>query len=302
MTKIITFLGLWLALLAGCASPTGNESEGAETAAPPPPIAHTEETSVPPTLTATGITPLRMLDGETPTINAPEPTSTPTPSESDDFSLFLPQCDRQPLTELPTQLHRETGETWVRYANETYGFAFAFPPEWELVEGQNYLCLNYLPQRENKLIIGFKWFNDQQTTITRSGVAAGELTTDGAIQFLGREINRNILLYEGRDKAILYNNAAPVRISDLLFTLSLDDFSIPYETAELTPEIIQTADAIVASFELIDRLYVNENYGFILRRPPESAKLLHGQQQKMGMAEVIDAIITPHWHRHNPPA
>lgn len=269
MRKTIIFLSLGLALLAGCASPAGNESEGAETIAPPPPTARTEETAVSPVPTATDATPPLMPDGATPTINPPEPTSTPIPVESDDFSLFLPQCDRQPLTELPTQLHRETGEMWVRYANETYGFAFAFPPEWELVEGPNYLCLNYLPQPESKLIIGFKWFNDQQTAITRSGVAAGELTPDGAIQFFGREIERNVLRYEGRDKAILYDNAAPVRVGDLLFTLSLDDFSTPYETAVLTPAMAQTADAIVASFELIDRLYVNENYGFSFVVPPE---------------------------------
>ncbi len=273
MSKTIIFLGLWLALLMGCAVPEGNESAETGTAVAPTATLHIEETAVPPTPTTPTIaidtTPPLMPDGATPTINVPEPTPTPTPSGNQDLSLFLPQCDRRPLTDLPPHPHPETGETWVRYANDAYGFAFAFPPEWELVEGQNYLCLNYLPQPERKLVIGLKWFDDQQTAITRSGVAAGELTQEGTTQFLGQEVDRNILRYEGRDKAILYNNAAPVRANDLIFTLSLDDFSTPYETAELTPEIMQMADAIVASFELIDRLYVNETYGFSFVAPPE---------------------------------
>ncbi|MBK8986455.1 MAG: hypothetical protein IPM39_10295 [Chloroflexi bacterium] len=273
MSKTIVFLSFWLALLTGCTSPTGNELVGTATAVPPTAILHTGETAVTPTPTTPTIvvdtTPPLMPDGATPTINVPEPTPTPTPSGDRDLSLFLPQCDRRPLTGLPTQPHPETGETWARYANEAYGFAFTFPPEWELVEGQNYICLNYLPQPETRLIIGFKWFDDKQTAIVRSGVAAGDLTTTGTVSFLGREIDRNILRYEGKEKAVLYNNAATIRANDLLFTLSLDDFSTSYETAELTPEIMQMADAIVASFELIDRLYVNETYGFSFVAPPE---------------------------------
>lgn len=276
--KAIVFSGLLLAFLTGCASPepvvggspTSNDAEGLEmaTAVAPTPSERTEETTVPPTPTVpsapTHAPPPPIPDDALP---APEQTPTPTPPES--RALFLPQCDKRPLTDLPPHPHPETGETWVRYANEAYGFAFAFPPAWELVEGQNYVCLNYLPQPETTFVIGFKWFDDRQTAITRSGVAAGELTTDGTIQFLGREVERNVLRHDGKDKAILYDNAAPIRVNDLLFTLSLDDFSTPDETAELTPEIGQMADAIVASFALIDRLYINDTYGFSFVVPPE---------------------------------
>jgi len=183
---------------------------------------------------------------------------------------FLPQCDRRPPEiERPTQIHPETGESWFRYANDEYGFAFLFPPEWELLEGNNYLCLNYRANREIKLIVGYKWANDRYISIVRTGVAAGELVTTGQLDFLGREIDRNVLRYEGKDKAILYDNAYHIRANDLFFTLSIDDFRMDYDLAELPPEVMDTADAIVESFELIDRLYVNESYGFAFTLPPE---------------------------------
>jgi hypothetical protein len=275
MSKTIIFLGLWLALLTGCAVLTGNELGGTATAVPPTAALHTEVTAVAPTQTVPSALidtlPAIMPDGAPPTLNTPEPAPAPTPSESP--ILSLPQCDQRPLTDLPPHPHPETGKTWYRYANEAYGFAFTFPPEWELVEGQNYICLNYRPKPDIKFIIGFKWFYDRQTTVTRSGVAEGELTTTGTIPFLGREIERNIWRYEGKDKAILYDNlhdnTRTIRASDLLFTLSLGDFSTPDETTELPSDIIPIADAIVASFELIDRLYVNQTYGFSLVVPPE---------------------------------
>jgi hypothetical protein len=240
----------------------------AQTATPSPtlpPVAEVEPTaaptSPPPTLSPT----TEPTPTDTPT---PEPTATPEPLEA--LGFFNPQCDRRPFEiEHPSQIHPETGESWTLYANEEYGFSFLFPPEWALIEGNNYLCLNYQPRPEVKLVIGYKWFNDRNVAIIRPGVAAGELTASGEIEFLGQEVERNILRYEDQDKALLYANAAHIRANDLFFTFSLDDFSADYDLADLTPDIMETADAIVESFELIDRLYVNETYGFAFTLPPE---------------------------------
>lgn len=204
----------------------------------------------------------------------PTPTQTPQPTPTSEplaaLSFFNPQCDQRPLPITPpTQIHPETGESWMLYTNEAYGFAFLFPPEWAVSEGWNYVCLTYQPKPEIKLIIGYKWFDDRNVSIIRSGVAAGELIASGEITFLDQEIERNILHYEGKDKAILYANATHIRVNDLFFTLTLDDFSLPYETADLSSEMIATADAIITSLALIDRLYVNEKYGFAFYLPPE---------------------------------
>lgn len=260
--NLIPILLIMALALAAC----GNGQTAEPTPTPTlPAVAEVEPTptptSPPPTFTPT----TEPKPTDTPT---PEPTAKPEPLAA--LSLFNPQCDRRPFEiERPTQIHPETGESWTLYANEEYGFAFLFPPEWELIEGINYLCLNYQPDRAIKFIVGYKWASDREISIIRSGVAAGELVTTGQLDFLGREVDRNVLRYEGKDKAILYDNAAHIRGNDLFFTLSVDDFRPDYDRAELPPEVMNTADAIVESFALIDRLYVNESYGFAFTLPPE---------------------------------
>lgn len=240
--RIHYFLSLFLLLGAACAgTPTqptipATATAVAEATAIPAPTAtaiRPETRTAPPTLT---LTPERDPTAE--------PVAAPAP--------FLPQCDRRPFEiERPTQIHPQTGESWTLYSNEEYGFSFLFPPEWTLIEGDNYLCLNYRPKQEIKLIIGYKWFDDQNVSIIRSGVGAGELIAAGEVNILDQEIRRNVLHFEGKDIALLYANAAHIRADNLLFTFSLDDFSAGYDQAELTPEIMERADAVVESFRLI---------------------------------------------------
>jgi hypothetical protein len=266
LIPILLLLGL---SVVACREAEPAVSTPAVPTSPPPTATVTAEpTAEPPTPTTEPPATPRPLSTIAP---SPEPAPTLSSEASSDMAEpFLPQCDRRPPEiERPTQIHPETGESWFRYANDEYGFAFLFPPEWELLEGNNYLCLNYRANREIKLIVGYKWANDRDISIIRTGVAAGELVTTGQLDFLGREIDRNVLRYEGKDKAILYDNASHIRGNDLFFTLSIDDFRMDYDLAELPPEVMSTADAIVESFELIDRLYVNETYGFAFTLPPE---------------------------------
>jgi hypothetical protein len=238
--------------------PTPTPTPGMITAEPT--LSPTAEPTVLPTITQQPPTPI-------PT-DTPEPAPTETPPPSVERAHFKPRCGGQPVVDLPTEPHPKTGELWQRYANENYGFAFLVPPGWNLVEGQNGLCLVDQSDPDIRFVIGYKWADDD-LVITRTGVAAGELISTGEVTFLGREIERNVLRYEGKDKKVLYDNAAEIRINALMFSLSLDDNTVPYKTAELTPEVMETADAIVASFELIDRIYVNETYGFSFVFPPE---------------------------------
>jgi hypothetical protein len=265
--RVHYILSLLLLLGAGC---TGTAGSPAIPARPTP--AATEATSIPvPTANQPAPIPTGLPERPTPIAEPPpEPTSVPEePTPAEVIDIFSPHCDQRPRTDLPTQPHPETGEAWYLYANEAYGFSFIFPPEWELVEEQNALCLNYRPKPDIKFLIGFKWLDEQNVSIVRTGVVAGELVTTGELNFLGRAINRNVLHYEGKDRAILYDNAAHIRANELLFTLSVDDYSIPYEAVELTAEVMQAADAIVESFTLTERLYVNETYGFSFVLPPE---------------------------------
>jgi len=67
---------------------------------------------------------------------------------------------------------------------------------------------------------------------------------------LGRELAREVLIYEGRVKAVLYNNACEIDVDGLIFTLSLDDRSLDYDAAQIESEMQNIVDEIVGSFLL----------------------------------------------------
>ena len=72
----------------------------------------------------------------------------------------------------------------------------------------------------------------------------------GNILFLGQEISKGILKYQGNDKLILYANGVEIKIGELIFTLGLGDINTDYGAVNLSLMIEETADAIVESFAL----------------------------------------------------
>jgi hypothetical protein len=54
-------------------------------------------------------------------------------------------------------------------------------------------------------------------------------------------------VYQGRDKAVLYNNGTEFRLGDRYFTLALEDFSRDYYGIDLPDKIKAAADGIVGS-------------------------------------------------------
>lgn len=167
------------------------------------------------------------------------------------MDLFLPRCGRQVVsTEI---LIRESDRDWLRYTHALYPFSVAFPADWNLSEGENYVCL--FPQSEPTvmLVIGFK-YADESIHILRSGVPAGDAVDGGTVQFLGQTIRKTIIRYEGMDKVVLYGykEDLPYQIhaGTLIFTISLDDFRLEYEEVDLSAEMQALADAIVANITL----------------------------------------------------
>ena len=59
-------------------------------------------------------------------------TATPTFTPIANSDLFLPECDKTPKSGLPTESAGGTYQSWYRYTNESYGFSFAFPPDWDV--------------------------------------------------------------------------------------------------------------------------------------------------------------------------
>jgi hypothetical protein len=84
--------------------------------------------------------------------------------------------------------------------------------------------------------------------LTRTGVPAGELIPAGEVPFLAENASKAILVWQGRDKEVLYHNSTEIRVGERIFTLGLRDFYWDYDATDLTEMDEQIADKIVASF------------------------------------------------------
>jgi hypothetical protein len=200
--------------------------------------------------------PLSDSDHNVPTETSTSPATdaeskkTDTLPSEETVALFLPNCHKDPKTDLDIISDPGLYQGWNRYMNESYEFSLVFPSDWDLIEGQNYLCLKPQDTPTVTLIVGFK--NDSEDiSIMRTGVGAGDLVTEDTVTFFDQEIEKRILKYQERNKAILYNNATEIKVDSMLFTLSLDDFSLgDYELIDIPNDIETTADLIVGSFSL----------------------------------------------------
>ena len=145
-----------------------------------------------------------------------------------------------------------TYRIWPQYIHTVYGFSFAAPPEWKVSElSTNFIQLSPSATPDIKFTIGVRWA-DEDVRIQRTGVPEGDIVWVGEVPFLGQEISKGILEYHSRDKAILYANGTEIRVGERVFTLGLSDFSIDYDSIDLTNILEETADAIVESFAITE--------------------------------------------------
>jgi hypothetical protein len=139
---------------------------------------------------------------------------------------------------------------WCKYVNEAYGFSFLVPPDWGLCERYEHFIRLCTPSSPTVfLTIGFRR-TTEDAEIQRTGLGAGEVV-EGKIGFLGQDISRDTLVYEGKDKSVLYQNATEIEVATLVFTLSLDDTSTDYDSVALPEDVQSMVDKIVETFELM---------------------------------------------------
>jgi hypothetical protein len=76
---------------------------------------------------------------------------------------------------------------------------------------------------------------------------AGEAEERGFVYFLGGEIKKTAVIYEGKVKVVFYETA---EMDHLVFVIRLDDFSIgDYETIDIPDTIHIEVDNILGTFE-----------------------------------------------------
>jgi hypothetical protein len=146
-----------------------------------------------------------------------------------------------------------------QYTNNDYGFSLSYPAGWSLAEltdagfaGPGSRSVQ-LSQGTVKLIIGYRRAGEQ-TAIGGSGVPAGDFETRGTVQVAGQDVERMVLVYEGRDKAVMYGlPGAPIAAGGLEFALTVEDFAqVDYGAIELPQQVQADADFIASSLAIIE--------------------------------------------------
>lgn len=152
------------------------------------------------------------------------------------------------ITVVPTGTVAVIEEEWLRYENGAYGFSFTYPPGWMPVELPNRVSITH----QGSAIALRIWVKQpaEDVTIVRTGVPAGDLVERGMVTFLGQELIKNALVYQGKDKAVLYNNAGEISVGDLIFAISLESNRSDYESIAIPENVQEQADKILESFAL----------------------------------------------------
>jgi hypothetical protein len=144
----------------------------------------------------------------------------------------------------------------MEYIDAGYGFKFRYPPEWTAEldlrsDSTTYQHLLWLrasgkPVDGVQMTIAFER-TGENFGLQRTGIGAGELVERGSVIFLGEPAARIVLVLEGKDMEVMYGHTGAFERGDLRFAISLAYIGV--ERQGLTPEIEQTADLVVASFE-----------------------------------------------------
>jgi hypothetical protein len=115
--------------------------------------------------------------------------------------------------------------------------------------GNHFIQISPNSSPELKLMIGVRFVNEE-VRIQRTGVPEGDIVLVGDVQFLGQAISKGILVYQGRDKLILYHNCTEIVVGDRAFVMGFEGSGGDYLSTDLPESLVETADEIVGTFSL----------------------------------------------------
>jgi WD40 repeat protein len=138
---------------------------------------------------------------------------------------------------------------WETFILADYGFQFHYPAGWQVEALPDDHHLRLL-KGSLALTVGFRRL-EEDVSIMRTGVPAGDLDEWGGIEFLGGGVSRDLLVYQGKTKAVLYNMGREMEQSNgLVFTLSLDDQAQePYAAVDIPVGAQLQVDWVVRTFQ-----------------------------------------------------
>jgi hypothetical protein len=128
------------------------------------------------------------------------------------------------------------------------------------------------------LYVGYMGLHESLDIWSRNGLPAGDVESRDTVTFLGVELPRQVVVYEGMDRAVYYNRApSQIWMPDLVFSisLSLEEFGgdapagISQEQQAVVDQIVQSLVMIEAPAPVTD-LPVVGWYGSVHSLPAEA--------------------------------
>jgi hypothetical protein len=253
-----------------------------------------------------------------------EPTPTLTTEEVDEAVTETIVSKASEITEEATDAPLAELQ---EYTNTEYGFSLNYPTNWSLAEVNDEDFVGpgsrsvQLSQGTVILVIGYRRAGEQ-APIGGSGTSAGEFEIRGTVQVAGQEVERSVIVYEGKDKAVMYDQSgvqsdgqpgAPIATGGLEFAPRMNDFAqIDYGQIELSKAVQEDADMIVSSLTIIEaegdadkttsaanydytgwQSYANETLGYSLMYPGQ-ADVMGADRDKS--VEFVGPIVgDDHW-------
>jgi hypothetical protein len=184
------------------------------------------------------------------------PTTTPAPASTRPLPEPAQAC---------TLLTKDSGPEfalWREYTHPSYGFSLLVPPGWvveEIVEPPQHtlrghaIILWSAEEPTARLQVAFRR-QDEEQFIGRTGMGSGEIVEAGAACFVGQELERRALVYEGKEMTVLYGPGRGIERGDMLFTLYLDYRGGWEDKTALSKEIQAEADQLLATLQLPDNV------------------------------------------------
>jgi hypothetical protein len=197
----------------------------------------------------------------------------------------------------------------ITYVNDDYGLAFIYPSGWELEEiparqevpGGASATTVHLTRDIVRLAIQFKRA-EEATVLGPSSRPAGAIEERGTVMVFGREIPRQVLVYEGKVKSVFLGD----RFDDLELYVQLDGGvgSQPgYEAIDISESEQSAMEAILSSLTHTSELpssgldtstYENTSYGFSFQYPASwTVGEVTGETVNTGsqVSRLADAVI-----------
>ena len=171
--------------------------------------------------------------------DAPEATPTTEPPAEETPTKIPEPVPTKAATGTPVE---DPYPGWKKYVNADYEFSFRYPATWTLEEEANLVTLS---QGALLLAIAFQR-QGEDAPPPWTGMPAGDFESRGVLAFLGQEIEKNALVYEGQVKVLTYS----AQVGDLVFSIRLEDVvTADYGDIEISEAAQSEVDQITSSFE-----------------------------------------------------